>query len=47
MEAGVESPQNRTLGDVRKGSDLRRSALMRVAHGLDGESGGAASYTPE
>ena len=26
---------------------LRRSALVRVVRGLDGESGGAASYNPE
>ena len=47
MGAGVESPRHRALGDVCKGWYLRRSALVRVVRGLDGESGGAASYAPE
>ena len=38
MGAGVKSPRKRMLGDVCKDGYLRRLALVRVVHGLDGES---------
>jgi hypothetical protein len=47
MGAGLDSPRHWVQATGARDGYLRRSALVRVVHGPDGESGGTASYTPE